>query len=112
MTKKQIEISAKDISAIEKPANQARLVKAPEHFISQELIADINTNGLDEKRRSFLRKGFMSALGGVSAGLVSPIAMQQGRVIQLFWKNKNGKQHLARMWQPCHMVCHLFMNPI
>ena len=67
MTKKQIEISAKDISAIEKPANQARLVKAPEHYISQELIADINANGLDENRRGFLRKGFMSALGGVSA---------------------------------------------
>jgi sulfane dehydrogenase subunit SoxC len=60
MNKKQIEISAQDIGAIEKPNNQARLVKAPEHFISQELIADINANGLDENRRGFLRKGFMS----------------------------------------------------
>ena len=60
MTKKQVELSSQDISAVEKPANRARLVKAPEHFISQELIADINTNGLDETRRSFLRKGFLS----------------------------------------------------
>ena len=69
MTKKQIELSAQDISAVEKPINRARLVKAPEHFISQELIADINTNGLDETRRGFLRKGFFSALGSVTAGL-------------------------------------------
>jgi hypothetical protein len=44
MTKKQIELSAQDISALEKPANRARLVKAPEHFISQELITDIQGN--------------------------------------------------------------------
>jgi sulfane dehydrogenase subunit SoxC len=47
MTKKQIELSAEEVSAVERPANRARLVKAPEHFISQELIADINSNGLD-----------------------------------------------------------------
>jgi sulfane dehydrogenase subunit SoxC len=47
MTKKHIEISVKDISAIEKSSHRARLVKAPEHFISQELIADINANGLN-----------------------------------------------------------------
>ena len=59
MTKKQIELTAEDISAVEKPRERARLVKAPEHFISQDLIADINTNGLDEKRRGshILRSG-------------------------------------------------------
>jgi len=75
MTKKQIEISVQDICAVEKPSNRARLVKAPEHFISQELIADINANGLDENRRGFLRKGFMSALGGATAVLSAPLAM-------------------------------------
>jgi sulfane dehydrogenase subunit SoxC len=78
MTKKQIELSAKDISAVEKPVNRARLVKAPEHFISQELITDINTNGLDESRRVFLRKGFLSAVGGAAAGLTAPIAFAAG----------------------------------
>ena len=76
MTKKQIELSAQDISAVEKPINRARLVKAPEHFISQELIADINSNGLDETRRGFLRKGFFSALG--AAGLGTPMAFAAG----------------------------------
>ena len=53
MTKKQIELSSQDVSFVEKPTNRARLVKAPEHFVSQELIADINANGLDENRRGF-----------------------------------------------------------
>jgi sulfane dehydrogenase subunit SoxC len=74
MTKKQIEFSAKDISAVEKPTNRARLVTAPEHFISQDLIADINSNGLDETRRGFLRKGFLSAIGGAAASLTAPLA--------------------------------------
>ncbi|WP_215361662.1 sulfite dehydrogenase [Polynucleobacter ibericus] len=78
MTKKQIELSVEDISAVEKPANRARLVKAPEHFISQELIADINANGLDETRRGFLRKGFMSAVGGAAASLAAPLAFAAG----------------------------------
>ena len=78
MSKKQLEISAQDIRAIAKPANQARLVKAPEHFISQELIADINANGLDENRRGVLRKGFMSALGGATAGLAAPLTIAAG----------------------------------
>ena len=75
MTNKQIEISMQDINAVEKPRDRARLVKAPEHFVSHELIADINANGLDEKRRSFLRKGFMSAVGGAAASLSAPLAM-------------------------------------
>ena len=78
MTKKQIELNAKDVSAVEKPANRARLVKAPEHFISQELISDINANGLDETRRGFLRKGFLSAVGGAAAGLAAPMAFAAG----------------------------------
>ena len=48
MTKKQIELSVQEISAVEKPVNRARLVKAPEHFVSPELITDINAHGLDE----------------------------------------------------------------
>ena len=41
VNEKQIELGREDIYAIEKPANKARLVKAPEHFVSQELIDDI-----------------------------------------------------------------------
>jgi sulfane dehydrogenase subunit SoxC len=78
MTQKQIELSTQDVSAVEKPANRARLVKAPEHFISQELITDINANGLDETRRGFLRKGFFSALSGATVGLAAPMAFAAG----------------------------------
>ena len=41
--------------------------KAPENFLSQEAIAQINQHGADETRRGFLRKSFMAALGGVGA---------------------------------------------
>ena len=69
MSKDQIELSAKDVSAVEKPLDRARLIKAPENFLSKEFISDINKNGLDENRRGFLRKSFMAAAAaGVSAG--------------------------------------------
>ena len=50
--------------------DSANLIKkAPENFLSQDVIAEINEHGADEKRRGFLRKSFMAALG--SAGAVS-----------------------------------------
>ena len=45
MSKDQIELSAKDVSAVEKPLDRARLIKAPENFLSKEFISDINKNG-------------------------------------------------------------------
>jgi len=78
MSNKQIELCAEDISAVEKSAHRARLVKAPEHFVSQDLIADINANGIDKTRRGFLRKGFLSAVGGAAAGLTVPMAFAVG----------------------------------
>ena len=67
MTKNQIEISTQDISAIEKPLDRARLVKAPENFLSKDFISEVNANGLDENRRGFLRKSFLTAAAaGVS----------------------------------------------
>ena len=41
MTKNQIEISTQDISAIEKPLDRARLVKAPENFLSKDFILSL-----------------------------------------------------------------------
>ena len=78
MTKKQMELSAQDVTAVEKPANRARLVKAPENFVPQDLISDINKNGLNENRRGFLRKGFMTALGGAAVGVGTPLAFAAG----------------------------------
>ncbi|MDZ4057547.1 MAG: hypothetical protein U1D69_11420, partial [Polynucleobacter sp.] len=77
MSKSQLELNSEDIKYTEKPKGQTRLRKAPEHFISQDFIADVNQNGLDESRRGFLRKGFLSALGG-AAGLAAPAVFAAG----------------------------------
>jgi len=112
VSNKQIELNREDIYAVEKPASSARLVKAPEHFVSQELIADINANGLDETRRGFLRKGFLSAIGGAAAGLTAPIAFAAGEGDPAILENKNGKLLWVRMWRRCPMVCLQFMRLI
>ena len=74
MTKKQTELNTSDLGRVEKPANGTRLLKAPEHFIPPELITQIEAHGLDQTRRSFMRRGFMSAVGGATTGLVTPLA--------------------------------------
>jgi sulfane dehydrogenase subunit SoxC len=45
-----------------------RVQKAPEHFVDADLIDDINRNGLDDKRRGFLRRSFLSAGAALAAG--------------------------------------------
>ncbi|MFZ6648691.1 sulfite dehydrogenase [Undibacterium sp. TJN25] len=51
-----------------------RLQKAPENFLGQDLIQEITTQGLNEQRRSFLRRSFAATLG-TAAGLASSKAM-------------------------------------
>lgn len=43
-----------------------RLLKAPENFIAPELTQAINLQGLDETRRSWLRRSFVAAAAGLS----------------------------------------------
>jgi sulfane dehydrogenase subunit SoxC len=74
MNKNQLELNSEDIQYVEKPKGQSRLRKAPEHFISEDFIADVNKNGLDENRRGFLRKGFLSAIGGAAGLAAAPAA--------------------------------------
>ena len=74
MNKNQLELHSEDIPYIEKPNGQTRLRKEPEHFISKDFIADVNKNGLDENRRGFLRKGFLSAIGGAAGLAAAPAA--------------------------------------
>ncbi|HLR78705.1 MAG TPA: sulfite dehydrogenase, partial [Burkholderiaceae bacterium] len=45
-----------------------RLRKAPESFVTPELIQDISRNGLDDTRRSFLRSSFAAATAVVAGG--------------------------------------------
>lgn len=45
-----------------------RLQHAPEHFLSDELIEQINSQGLNSSRRDFLRKSFVAASASLAAG--------------------------------------------
>jgi sulfane dehydrogenase subunit SoxC len=45
-----------------------RIAKAPENFLDRELIDEINTKGLDEQRRGFLRRSFLAASAAMAAG--------------------------------------------
>jgi sulfane dehydrogenase subunit SoxC len=49
-----------------------RLQKAPEGFVSGELIDDIVKHGLDDTRRGFLKRSFLAAGAALAAG--SPVA--------------------------------------
>jgi sulfane dehydrogenase subunit SoxC len=47
-----------------------RIQRAPENFLQPELIDTINREGLDESRRGFLRKSFLTAGASLAAGTV------------------------------------------
>ncbi|OWT62145.1 sulfite dehydrogenase [Candidimonas nitroreducens] len=51
-----------------RPVPAGRLRKAPEGFVSGDLINDINKHGMDETRRGFLRKSFLAASAALAAG--------------------------------------------
>ena len=55
---------------------RGRLKKAPESFLPQEFISDINAQGLDGTRRGFLKSSFMAATAALTAG--SSLAAAQG----------------------------------
>jgi sulfane dehydrogenase subunit SoxC len=45
-----------------------RIVRAPENYVDSALVHDINTKGLDETRRGFLRKSFLAASAALAGG--------------------------------------------
>jgi sulfane dehydrogenase subunit SoxC len=47
------------------------LQKAPEGFLSGDLVNDISANGLNEERRGFLRKSFLAATATLGAASVA-----------------------------------------
>ena len=49
-----------------------RIISAPENFVPPELAQEITSQGLNEARRGFLRKGFLAAGAAMAAG--SPLA--------------------------------------
>lgn len=54
--------------SIRKTAPAGRLRKAPEGFVSPELMQDISRQGLDDTRRGFLKTSFAAASALVAAG--------------------------------------------
>ncbi|NYT66319.1 sulfite dehydrogenase [Alcaligenaceae bacterium] len=45
-----------------------RLRKAPEGFLPSDVVQDITTHGLDDTRRGFLKKSFLTAAAAVGSG--------------------------------------------
>lgn len=51
-----------------KPLQAGRLRKAPEGFLPSDVVQDITTHGLDDTRRGFLKKSFLTAAAAVGSG--------------------------------------------
>ncbi|MGV3743081.1 MAG: sulfite dehydrogenase [Burkholderiaceae bacterium] len=45
-----------------------RIVRAPENFVSPDLVQEISANGLNEERRGFLRRSFLAASAALAGG--------------------------------------------
>src|SRR3569623_22272 len=45
-----------------------RILRAPENFVDSQLAHDITVHGLNEERRSFLRKRFLAAGAAMASG--------------------------------------------
>ena len=66
-----------------------RILRAPENFIDASLSKAITADGLNEERRSFLRKSFMAA----SAVIASGAALSQGAMAAAFEGDPNILNH-------------------
>lgn len=49
---------------------RGRILRAPEHFVDPALALEITTEGLDTRRRGFLRQSFMAASAALASGTV------------------------------------------
>ena len=66
-----------------------RILRAPENFIDASLSKAITTDGLNEERRSFLRKSFVAA----SAVIAGSAALTQGAMAAAFEGDPNILNH-------------------
>ncbi len=77
-----------------------RIRRAPENFVSEQLAADVYEHGMDETRRGFLRKSFVTALGAATAGgaMSSAMASDGEKVIleKQQWQTTLGQPVAAR----------------
>ena len=68
-----------------------RILRAPENFIDASLSKAITTDGLNEERRGFLRKSFVSASAVIAGGA----ALTQGAIAATFEGDPNILNHTA-----------------
>ena len=77
-----------------------RLRRAPENFVSEQFASDVYEHGMDETRRGFLRKSFVTALGAATAGgaVSSALAADGEKVIleKQPWQTTLGQPVAAR----------------
>ena len=77
-----------------------RLRRAPENFVTQDLADQVYEHGMDETRRGFLRKSFVTALGAATAGgaVSQALAADGEKVIldKLPWQTTLGQPVAAR----------------
>ncbi|WP_370623786.1 sulfite dehydrogenase [Polynucleobacter sp. MWH-Loch1C5] len=77
-----------------------RLRRAPENFVTQDLADQVYQHGMDETRRGFLRKSFVTALGAATAGgaVSQALAADGEKVIldKLPWQMTLGQPVAAR----------------
>ncbi|MEY4481378.1 MAG: hypothetical protein RIQ84_540 [Pseudomonadota bacterium] len=77
-----------------------RLRRAPENFVSEQFASDVYEHGMDETRRGFLRKSFVTALGAATAGgaVSSALAADGEKVIleKQQWQTTLGQPVAAR----------------
>ena len=77
-----------------------RLRRAPENFVTQDLADQVYQHGMDETRRGFLRKSFVTALGAATAGgaVSQALAADGEKVIldKLPWQTTLGQPVAAR----------------
>nr|WP_255539164.1 sulfite dehydrogenase [Polynucleobacter sp. MWH-Loch1C5] len=74
--------------------------RAPENFVTQDLADQVYQHGMDETRRGFLRKSFVTALGAATAGgaVSQALAADGEKVIldKLPWQMTLGQPVAAR----------------
>ena len=84
------------MSSRNKSIQFGRLRRAPENFVSEKLAADIYEHGLDETRRGFLKKSFLTALGAASAGSVLAADGDPAILQKQPWQTSLGQPVAAR----------------
>ena len=73
-----------------------RLRRAPENFVTQQFADEVYEHGLNETRRGFLRKSFVTALGATAAGSAIAADGEKAILEKQQWQTTLGQPVAAR----------------